>query len=746
MNSINEIPKRGIKGLKAHWKDDLLSGFMVSLIALPLCLGIAIASGVPPMAGLMAAIVGGIFMSRITGSYVTISGPAAGLIVVNLGAVESLGGGDQLAGYHYALAAFVIAGLIQVGFGLLKAGKLGDFFPSAAVHGMLAAIGVIIMVKQLFVALGTKAEGKEFFEVMTDIPNAFMRMNPDVAIIAFVSLIILIVYPYIKLKLIKLIPAPMWVLFFAIPAAHYFDLFHVHQYNLMGHVYQIGPKYLVHLPNSIVDGIVFPDFGKIMEVAFWTAVISITLVSSIESLLSAAAVDTIDPYKRKSNLNRDLASMGGGTALSGLLGGLPMISEIVRSSANISNGAKSQWANFFHGSFLLIFLLFGKPIIEQIPLAALAAMLIHVGFKLASPSEFKHVWEIGKEQLLVFVITLITVLATDLIIGIGVGILAKMIIHIFYGVPIKYLFKINMDFKDNGDVGVIYLKQSAIFSNFLSLKSTIDKYQNKKELILDFENVQLVDHTFRTRLFTIKKEWEKKGKVFELVNKEHLIAISDHPLAAQRARKEGMIINQRTTKLDYHQSGLQQIANAMSWDFNGQKSVIFGDFENFTFSRTGQLVNVQNQMFGKGAGFKFHYAEVVVDMDIRTRAADTLIPALVISTEFGNHIFPKFTLEKEEFFDKLMELSGFDDIDFKNHPEFSNRFLLKGQNELEVRDFFNDHLISFIENDPYYHIESNGSSLIIYRFDMAKNAIIVNKLIEYGKNFVKILTENIQKA
>ncbi|MFT7033703.1 MAG: MFS superfamily sulfate permease-like transporter, partial [Cyclobacteriaceae bacterium] len=159
MNNLLEIPDTGIKGLKKHWKEDLLSGFMVSLIALPLCLGIALASGVPPMAGLLAAIVGGIFISRVTGSHVTISGPAAGLIVVTLGAVETLGQGDALAGYKYALAAIVVAGVIQFIFGLLKVGKLGDFFPSAAVHGMLAAIGVIIIVKQLFVALGTSAEG-----------------------------------------------------------------------------------------------------------------------------------------------------------------------------------------------------------------------------------------------------------------------------------------------------------------------------------------------------------------------------------------------------------------------------------------------------------------------------------------------------------------------------------------------------------------------------------------------------------
>ena len=729
-NLIDKIPTKGLKGLKDHWKDDLLSGFMVSLIALPLCLGIAIASGVPPMAGLLAAIVGGLFMSRITGSFVTISGPAAGLIVVTLGAVETLGLGDPKLGYHYALAAIVIAGLIQVGFGLLKAGKLGDFFPSAAVHGMLAAIGVIIMVKQLFVALGTKAEGHELYEVIGEIPHAVMNMNPEVAFIALVSLFILIIHPYIKYKIIKIVPAPMWVLIVSIPLAHYFDIFHPHHYNLMGHDYELGPKYLVHLPNSIMDGIVFPDFGKFMEGAFWIAVVSITLVSSIESLLSATAVDTIDPYKRKSNLNRDLGAMGAGSAISGLLGGLPMISEIVRSSANISNGAKTQWANFFHGGFLLLFLLFGKPLIEQIPLAALAAMLIHVGFKLASPNEFKHVLEIGKAQFVVFVVTLVTVLATDLIIGIAVGIIVKIIIHLFYGVPFKNLFKILHQYEEKGDSGIIYLKKSAIFSNFLSLKSEIFKHDHKRHLIIDFTDVKLVDHTFRARLHDVKKEWEKEGKQFELVNKDHLIPVSNHPLATKLAAKEGA---DKTIELNDHQHDLLELAAQINWNFDGKQSLHIKDYEDFILSKSGQLVLVQNQMHSVENNINYKFAEIVVDMDVTTRAADTLIPALLLTpTTSGLHL-PVFTLEKEVFFDKIMEWSGFDDIDFDNHPEFSKKFLLKGVKEDNVREFFNESLIKMIEDEPNYHIESNGKSMIIYRFDHDNHRRRIKELIEFGK-------------
>jgi MFS superfamily sulfate permease-like transporter len=382
---VDNIPQKGFSGFKTNWKSDLISGFTVSLIALPLCLGISLASGVPPIAGIFTAIVGGIFASRVAGSHVTISGPAAGLIATTLAAVETLGGDDHAVGYPFALAAILIAGLLVVVMGLFKVGKLGDFFPSAAVHGMLAAIGIIIMVKQTYVALGVPAPKGEFLEVLAHLPIAFAALNPEILVIACISLATLIFYPMIDNKWIRLIPAPMWVLMATIPLSFAFDLFHEHHYHFAGNDYEIGHKFLVNLPSNLGDAIVFPDFGKATSGVFWVAVMSFALISGLESLLSAKAVDTLDPWKRKSNLNRDLFAMGAGSSIAAAIGGLPMISEIVRSSANISNGGRTQWANFFHGVFLLIFLLLLKPVIMMIPLSALAAMLIFTGFRLASP-------------------------------------------------------------------------------------------------------------------------------------------------------------------------------------------------------------------------------------------------------------------------------------------------------------------------------------------------------------------------
>jgi MFS superfamily sulfate permease-like transporter len=528
------INNKGLSSLKEFWKNDLKAGFNVSLIALPLCLGIAIASGFPPIAGLFAAVVGGIFVSRFNGSWLTITGPAAGLIVVNLAAIELLGDGDKIVGYPYALAAIVVSGLFIALFGFLKMGKFGDFFPTAAVHGMLAAIGIIIMIKQFFVAAGVSVHGHEFYEIVTEVPSAFFHSNPEVILIAFISLAILIIYPKLKVAWIKLIPAPVWVLLVAIPLEFILDFEHEHMVRFLGSEHKVGPQLLVHLPDSILGAVQMPDFGKIATGTFWIAVVTITLVTAIESLLSAIAVDGMDPEHRKSNLNKDLKALGFGASVSGMIGGLPMISEIVRSTANADSGAKTQWSNFIHGLFLLFYMFIGSIIIDHIPLAALAAMLIFTGFRLASPKEFKHMWQIGKSEFLVFVVTIVVVLITDLLIGIAAGIVLNMIMVLFKNVSPTNLFKARVSTTVSGDNAIIQMSDAFTFCNFLGLKKEIMKY-SAKNVKLDMANVTYMDHSVKHHLAGLKRDFEVKGLQFERVNTSNLRAINEHPLAEEVA-------------------------------------------------------------------------------------------------------------------------------------------------------------------------------------------------------------------
>jgi MFS superfamily sulfate permease-like transporter len=519
--SLSAIPQTGLAGLKENWRSDLQSGFLVFLIALPLCLGISVASGFPPSAGIITAIIGGVLVSRINGSYLTINGPAAGLIVVVLAAVQALGEGDALAGYRYTLAAIVVASVLQVLMGIFRMGQLSSFFPTSVVHGMLAAIGLIIIATQTHVMLGVTPEPGSLFSTIAQIPHGFLNMNMEIVLISFLGLLILIGWPLIKSR----IPAPVIVVLVGMLFAWHFDLGQVTSAN--------GSRFLVSISDNFSAGFYFPDFSKLFSVAFWEAALSISLVGSLESLLSVTAVDKLDPYKRSSDLDRDLTAVGIGNMVAGLMGGFPMIAEIVRSSDNINNGAKTGWANFFHGLFLLLFVVLFPRLINSIPLASLAALLVYTGYRLASPATFANVLDVGKDQLFIFVVTIIGVLATDLLIGVTLGIAVKLAIDLVRGVWLSNLFKIyfKIQHQDN-DTLVVKLSGSALFSNFLPLKKTLAGLEPGKTIIFDFTDGYLIDHTVMEFIHNFMRHYEAQGGHCQKTGKA-LETFSDHALAAR---------------------------------------------------------------------------------------------------------------------------------------------------------------------------------------------------------------------
>ncbi len=528
---LKNIPADGLAGLKQYWKSDALSGFIVSLLALPLSLGIAAASDFPnPMYGILTAIIGGLVVSIFAGSVLTIKGPAAGLIVIVAGSVAAFGGGT--IGWQMTLGAIVVAAIIQILFGVFKLGKLSNFFPLAAVHGMLAAIGIIIISKQVHLLLGVNPvneAGKplvEPVELFKAIPKTFANIpnNIPIVITGIVCLLLVLGLPLIKSALLKKIPVPMIVLLVAIPLGMY-----LHLGDVKGALVKFDKPFLDLIEWNV-------SFAGIAQTGtFITYVILFSLIGSLESLLTAKAIDLLDPFSRKSNFDKDLIAVGSGNVLSGILGGLPMISEVARSSANVNNGAKTRWANFFHGLFLLLFMLLLTPVIQLIPKTALAAMLIGVGVKLAHPREFKHALHIGKEQLLIFVVTILMTLFTDLLIGIGSGILVKFIIHIANGASIKSLFKISIKIIQNGSEYVLNVENAAIFSNYIGLKKQIDRLPRKQQVTIDFTDVKLVDHTVMESLHELQKNYIAEGGTFEIIGLESHKALSKHPFATRKS-------------------------------------------------------------------------------------------------------------------------------------------------------------------------------------------------------------------
>ena len=540
-----EVPRGTLAGVRQTWKADLLSGFLVFLIALPLCLGIALACGYPAIAGIFTAIIGGLLATFFSNSELTIKGPAAGLIVIAIGCVTEFGftGGKDPAAdfqaYRLALGVGVAAGIIQILFGVFRAGILGEFFPTTAIHGLLASIGVIIIAKQFPVLMGLSPEGTPL-ELLAKIPTFVMEMNPVIGLIGIVSLVIMFGYPLINNPKLKVIPAPMIVLFVAVPMGLYFNISQEGTYTFSDQTYALGAKFLVDVPNNMFSALTFPDFSGLATWIGIKYVIMFALIGSLESLLSAKAIDQIDPWKRKTDLDRDMLAIGAGNTLSAFVGGLPMISEIVRSRANIDNGARTRFANMFHGSFLLVFVALVPGLINQIPLAALGAMLVYTGYRLASPHEFIHMYHLGKDQLIVFVSTIVGVLATDLLMGIAIGIGVKVVIHLINGAPIPSFFKLNAEVtQEDGNSATIVVRESAIFSTWIPLRKQLHRFlQAGKTVTLNLAETRLVDHTVMSKLHDEwTKEFAEKDCELFIRGLERHQPMADSPVAAHKRPK-----------------------------------------------------------------------------------------------------------------------------------------------------------------------------------------------------------------
>ncbi len=528
------VPLDRLAGLKQNWKTDIVSGFILFLIALPLSLGIAMASGMPPMAGIIAAMVGGILVSQISGSHVTINGPAAGLIVVIVSSVERLGGGSQ--GYQATLAAIVISGVLLFIMGLLKAGEIGKFFPASVVHGMLASIGIVIMLKQFPVMLGAATTAKEPIHLFLELPTTIAHANPEIAAIGIVSMIILIGLTFVRGGILRKIPAPIIVVLCACALGIAFHITTKHSYAFCGQSFDINPaKCLVQVPTNMVSAFAFPDFSAIKLNGFWLSVLSITLVQGIETVLSCAAVDKLDPYKRHANLSRDLSAVGLGSAVSGMIGGLPVIAEIVRSTANVTSGAKTRWSNFFHGLFVFSFVLLAASLINTIPLASLAALLVFTGYRLAAPRVFKETHAIGWEQTLLFVTTIAVTLATDLLIGVAAGVAVKFLLHILRGVHLNQLFKANVEvFSAAPDTVVVKIADAAIFSNYLSITEYLSGIGRNKKIIFDLSHATFIDHTVMEHLHDFAQDQANSGGSVAFTGLELHQSVSPHPTSCRK--------------------------------------------------------------------------------------------------------------------------------------------------------------------------------------------------------------------
>jgi len=734
-----DLPKSGWKGIKQNWSKDLFAGFVVSLIALPLSLGLAIACGVPPIAGIITAVVGGIVVSIFGGSYVTISGMGNGLAVATATAMAVLGATDSQEGFVYVLAAVIISGALIFVFGVFRFGSLSNFFPSAAVEGMLAAIGLMIMAKQLHIMLGVlHPVGDSPLELLFTFPQTIVAVYKSgqwlVPMVGVGSLLIMLFYSNIRAKFFHKIPAPMWVVLLGIGLSYFLEW--------QGSSSLFPKELLIQLPDDLIGNYQLPDFKLIGTFAFWDAVIILTLIASVESLLSIKGVERLDVFKRRANTDKDLRAHGMATMVSGFLGGMNVVAVIARSSVNVNNGAVTRASNFFHGIIIALAVLFLDDLITRIPLPALSAILVYTGYKLASPVKVLKIAGIGWESLVVYILTLVVTLLTGLIPGIIMGIIGAFILQIFTkgntDIVLRNLFRPNtlMYQEDNGAY-LLSVKKYANFLNFNGMRKKLDSIPTGSHVIVDFSLCRFVDETVMEHLHNYNELYERKGGHIEIIGLDDLQSHSNHPFApwvplALETRRKSKVLTRR-------QKSLRNYMTEIAWRFDATPKT--GDYKLYSFEyfKTKGVDIIRNKAEGKIKAeqlelfdLEYHEGEFIARESLRATV-------LVVHKIAG---MPSFILDKENLFSRMASAAGFNDINFVKHRDFSKRYHLTGKHPAKVREFFADKLILFFEENPYFHVESsNGMLLIIEKerlLSLSETKLMVSFAIRLTKLIQKI--------
>src|ERR1043165_5470796 len=567
-----EKPENGVKGLK-HWRYDLMAGLQVAMMGIPLSLGIAIASGAPPVCGLISAIIAGFVFPFLGGAYITISGPAAGLAPAILAGILLLGNGDLAVGYPLVLVAIALVGVVQVILSIFNAGRFALYFPISVVEGMLMAIGMLIIVKQIPAFLGVIIPPiKSIPKAIASVPEQIMALNPVICTIGAVTLVLLFVITSllarVKAGWAKFVPVPLVVIVLAGSTAW-----------LLG----VEEKYLIKVPSDIFEhGIVFPSFAEAFSTPnlYWPlalTIITLVLIDGTESLATIQAIDKIDPFKRKSDPNVTLRAMGVSNTASSLLGGLTIIPGGMKSTTNMLVGGRTLWANFYYAIFQLLFLLFATSLINQIPKSALAGLLMWVGWKLCSHKVFQRIFSVGKEQMFIAMVNVVvTVWTSDLLGGMIVGTLTKIVLLVKdvvktspgggIGIALKELFcnpiirigdsrgsrevmTVSANVVLRGSIGEmknpykIYLS-SITCMNLVKLDAALKKIvvpEGTKANYMLILAGKIIDHTTMEYLHNFQDRTIEAGHTCVLVGTDRFRGLSDHALAYRIKYQESAI-------------------------------------------------------------------------------------------------------------------------------------------------------------------------------------------------------------
>ena len=724
--SPHEKPQNGIKGLK-HWRYDLGAGLQVALVYLPFSLGIAIASGAPPVAGLISAIIAGLIFPFLGGAYVSISGPAAGLAPAVLASIILLGDGDLAAGYPLLLVAIFLTGLVQIVLSLFKAGRFALFLPVTVVEAMLAAIGIMIIVKQLPALLGVLAPpAKSMLLTMANLPAVLLQTDPAIAAIGGICLFLLFYLNRTRHAWMRRIPPPLFVAGVGIG---------------LGYLLQLDPKYLIAMPHNIIEGgITLPAFEAVWNRSdiWWSiflVVIMLTLIDGIESLASIAAVDKIDPYQRKSDPNVTLRAMGVSNTLSSIFGGLTIIPNAVPSRANIDAGGRTLWANFYSAVFLIVFLFLAKDLIARIPLAAVGAILIYVGWRLCEFSVFRKTYAIGRDQMLIFVVTIAAILATDLLVGILLGIAAEIALLVYLLTPsLRMVLTGRLTFVQSFKLlwghfaglfrdPVIKVKVeegterlhyrislgSVVCFNLLPLDKLLRAIPQGAAITLAVtESGRIIDHTAMEYLHQFREECLQAGRPFEIQGLEHFYQFTRHALSARM--HDAKLVKEKA-QLSKRELQMVEVARQHGFAF-APTTVATLNSHDLVYLRRGTNRQESNAMSGVYHGCQvklFDYSHTAAP-DYYAEHRHTLV--MLSRPEEGSVQWPNLALTPGSYLERY--LVEYQEVDIANRTLLSRHYRLYALDVAQGLAWVDSARERWLIEHPGFYIEIRDNVLLAF--------------------------------
>jgi MFS superfamily sulfate permease-like transporter len=675
------------------------------------------------------------------GGHISVNGPAKGVIGVILLGIALMDDGTGQA-FNYVLAAAVVSGALQTLLGIFKLGRIADIFHGSVIQGLLAAIGIIIFAKQIHVALGTHSEGANIVDNLVDAVVMLPHANPFVVLISLAGLLMILFNSKITNRFFHFLPVPMWVIVLSLPFVYAFNFFEAHQMSFLGNAYDVGPELLLDIPDTITDSIMHPNFGKINTLEFWGVVFSMLIITSIEHLAIAKAVDKIDPYKRKTDLNKDLTGIGISTMISGLIGGLPIISVIIRSTVNIQNGAKTKWSNMYQGLLLLLFIVVLSPVMRQVPLCAFAILLVHTGFKLASPAVFKQVYNQGIEQLVFFIATMVITLYSNLLIGLLGGSILVLVTHILLArIPIAQFFKLVYSSRTrliplSERNYILKVRGIANFLGIIKVDKLVAQIPTNADVNIDLSETRLVDMSYMDYLVEfLNKQRESGGKV-------NISGLDAHISSSTFNKALKFMVTGESIKLTHREKRLRNLATEKGYNYSREVNWNTSYLKQFHFFEIRPIERKNNCLNGsyKDKEASWEIADVIFN-EGKAFTAETFNTTLMVLKL--NRALPIFTMEREKayekLFDRVIAFTGYKDIEFKMFSKFSKKFMVMGEDEKELQSFFTKEVVQFFEDHQISHVESNGEALLIFNKLKLARTDETLEFIDYGEELANLL-------